>query len=202
MEINYNALYKLGYGLYVVTSFDGDKDNGFICNTVVQVSDNPKMVAISINKQNYSHDLIKLSGILNVNCLTVDAPFSVFERFGFQSGISTDKFKGIKILKTENNRAMLTEYINACISLKVENTIDLGSHTMFICSITESEVINDNESMTYAYYHKNVKPKKQAELKKGWVCKICGYIYDGEELPLDFICPTCKHPASDFEKIK
>lgn len=195
------ALFKIGYGLYVVTSNDGTKDNGLIVNTVTQVSDNPQKIAVTINKANYSHDVIKNTGKMNVNCLSVKTPFSVFENFGFQSGKSVNKFDKCKPLYSDNNLVYLQDYINAFISLKVEQTLDLGSHTMFICSITEAKVINNDEAMTYAYYHKNVKPKPKTESKKGYVCKICGYVYEGENLPDDFICPVCKHPASDFEKI-
>ena len=195
------ALYRIGYGLYVVTSNDGKKHNGLIVNTVTQVSDSPNRIAVNINKANYSHHVIKQTGILNVNCLSVDAPFRVFERFGFQSGRNTDKFEGLKITCSDNGLVILGEYINAVMSLKVEDYVDLGTHGMFICSVTEARVISDRDTMTYTYYQNNVKPKPQTEGKKGWVCKICGYIYEGEELPEDFICPLCKHGAADFEKI-
>ena len=196
-----SALYRIGYGLYVVTSNDGKKHNGLIVNTVTQVSDSPNRIAVNINKANYSHHVIKQTGILNVNCLSVDAPFRVFERFGFQSGRNTDKFEGLKTTCSDNGLVILGEYINAVMSLKVEDYVDLGSHGMFICSVTEARVISDRDTMTYTYYQNNVKPKPQTEGKKGWVCKICGYIYEGEELPEDFICPLCKHGAADFEKI-
>ena len=196
-----SALYRIGYGLYVVTSNDGKKHNGLIVNTVTQVSDSPNRIAVNINKANYSHHVIKQTGILNVNCLSVDAPFRVFERFGFQSGRNTDKFEGLKTTCSDNGLVILGEYINAVMSLKVEDYVDLGTHGMFICSVTEARVISDRDTMTYTYYQNNVKPKPQTEGKKGWVCKICGYIYEGEELPEDFICPLCKHGAADFEKI-
>ena len=196
-----SALYRIGYGLYVVTSNDGKKHNGLIVNTVTQVSDSPNRIAVNINKANYSHHVIKQTGILNVNCLSVDAPFRVFERFGFQSGRNADKFEGLKTTCSDNGLVILGEYINAVMSLKVEDYVDLGSHGMFICSVTEARVISDRDTMTYTYYQNNVKPKPQTEGKKGWVCKICGYIYEGEELPEDYICPLCKHGAADFEKI-
>ena len=196
-----SALYRIGYGLYVVTSNDGKKHNGLIVNTVTQVSDSPNRIAVNINKANYSHHVIKQTGILNVNCLSVDAPFRVFERFGFQSGRNTDKFEGLKTTCSDNGLVILGEYINAVMSLKVEDYVDLGTHGMFICSVTEARVISDRDTMTYTYYQNNVKPKPQTEGKKGWVCKICGYIYEGEELPEDYICPLCKHGAADFEKI-
>ena len=196
------ALYKIGYGLYVVTSNDGKRDNGLIVNTVTQVSDSPNRIAVNINKANYSHHVIKQTGKMNVNCLSVDAPFSVFENFGFQSGRNADKFAGCEVKRSDNGLVFLPRYINSFMSLKVEEYVDLGSHGMFICSVTEARVMSDRETMTYAYYHSNVKPKPNTECKKGWVCKICGYVYEGEELPEDFICPLCKHGAADFEPIK
>jgi len=205
-QVNKNdmkALFSIGYGLYVVTSNDGKKDNGLIVNTVVQLTDNPFRVMVSINKDNYSHHVISQTGIMNVNCLNVDAPFKVFKQFGFQSGRNADKFKGEKeILRSDNGLVFLPQYINAFFSLKVEDYKDLGTHGMFICSVTEARVINDVPTMTYTYYQKNVKPKPQTEGKKGFVCKVCGYIYEGDTLPEDFICPLCKHGASDFEPIK
>ena len=196
------ALYKLGYGLYVVTSNDGKKDNGLIVNTVSQVADNPNKIAVTINKANYSHHVIKQTGMMNVNCLTVDAPFKVFETFGFQSGRNVDKFADCTPLRADNGLVFLPRYINAFMSLKVEQYVDLESHGMFICSVTEARTISDRETMTYAYYHANVKPKPQTEGKKGYVCTICGYVYEGDPLPEDFICPLCKHGVQDFEPIK
>ena len=197
-----NALFNIGYGLYVVTSNDGKKDNGLIVNTVTQVTNTPNRIAVTINKQNYSHHIIKQTGKMNINCLSEDAPFSVFERFGFQSGRNTDKFEGCEVMRSDNGLVFLSRNINSFMSLKVEQYIDLDTHGMFICSVTESRVISDKPSMTYAYYHANVKPKPQTEGKKGYVCKICGYVYEGETLPEDIICPLCKHGAADFEEIK
>ena len=197
-----NALFNIGYGLYVVTSNDGKKDNGLIVNTVTQVTNTPNRIAVTINKQNYSHHIIKQTGKMNINCLSEDAPFSVFERFGFQSGRNTDKFEGCEVMRSDNGLVFLSRNINSFMSLKVEQYIDLDTHGMFICSVTESRVISDKPSMTYAYYHANVKPKPQPEGKKGYVCKICGYVYEGETLPEDIICPLCKHGAADFEEIK
>ena len=196
------ALFKIGYGLYVVTSNDGKRDNGLIVNTVTQVTDSPNRVAVCINKQNYSHHTIKNTGVMNVNCLSVEAPFKVFQTFGFQSGKNVDKFAGAAPLRSDNGLVFLPNYINAFMSLKVEDYIDLGSHGLFICSVTEARVISDKETMTYTYYQKNVKPKPETEGKKGWVCKVCGYIYEGDELPEDFICPLCKHGVADFEPIE
>lgn len=195
------ALFKIGYGLYVVTSNDGKKDNGLIVNTVTQVTNSPNRVAVCINKQNYSHHIIQQTGVMNVNCLSVEAPFSVFESFGFRSGRNTDKFEGCEKLRSDNGLVFLPKYINAFMSLKVESYVDLDTHGMFICSVTEARVISDKETMTYTYYQDNVKPKPETEGKKGWVCKVCGYVYEGEELPDDFICPLCKHGAADFEPI-
>ena len=196
------ALFNIGYGLYVITSNDGKKDNGLIVNTVTQVTNTPNRIAVTINKQNYSHHIIKQTGIMNINCLTVDAPFKVFEAFGFRSGRNVDKFADCTPLRSDNGLVFLPRYINSFMSLKVEQYIDLDTHGMFICSVTEARVLNDRETMTYTYYQNNVKPKPETEGKKGYVCKICGYVYEGEELPEDFICPLCKHGAADFEEIK
>ena len=196
------ALFNIGYGLYVITSNDGKKDNGLIVNTVTQVTNTPNRIAVTINKQNYSHHIIKQTGIMNINCLTVDAPFKVFEVFGFQSGRNVDKFADCTPLRSDNGLVFLPRYINSFMSLKVEQYVDLDTHGMFICSITEARVISDRETMTYTYYQNNVKPKPETEGKKGYVCKICGYVYEGEELPEDYICPLCKHGAADFEEIK
>ena len=196
------ALFNIGYGLYVVTSNDGKKDNALIVNTVTQVTNTPNRLAVTINKDNYSHHIIKQTGKMNINCLTVDAPFSVFEKYGFVSGRTTDKFAGEEVLRSDNGLVFLPKFINSFMSLKVEQYVDLDTHGMFICSVTEARVLSDRETMTYSYYHANVKPKPKTEGKKGYVCKICGYVYEGENLPEDFICPLCKHPASDFEPIK
>ncbi len=199
-QLNLTALFNIGYGLYVVTSNDGKKDNGLIVNTVMQVTNTPNRVAVAINKDNYSHNVIKESGIMNVNCLSEDAPFKIFERFGFASGRDVDKFADYKCERTENGLVYLPEYVNAYMSLKVDNYIDLGTHGLFVCSLTEAKVLSDRETMTYTYYHKNVKPKPQTTAKKGYICKICGYVHNGE-LTEDFVCPLCKHGASDFEEI-
>ncbi|MBQ9079660.1 MAG: flavin reductase [Clostridia bacterium] len=196
------ALFNIGYGLYVVTSNDGKKDNGLIVNTVTQVTNTPNRLAVTINKNNYSHHIIKQTGIMNISCLTVDAPFKVFESFGFRSGRNVDKFADCEPLRSDNGLVFLPRYINSFMSLKVEQYIDLDTHGMFICSVTEARVLSDRETMTYAYYHNNVKPKPQTQGKKGYVCKICGFVYEGEELPEDYICPLCKHGAADFEEIK
>lgn len=195
------ALFRIGYGLYMVTSNDGKKDNGLIVNTVIQLTDTPNRVAVNINKANYSHHVIKQTGMLNVNCLSTEAPFSVFQQFGFQTGRSVDKFAGQTVHRSDNGLVFLDKYINAFMSLKVEDYVDLGTHGMFICSVTEARVMSNQETMTYTYYQNNVKPKPETEGKKGFVCKVCGYIYEGDELPADYICPLCKHGAADFEPI-
>ena len=200
-ELDPKALFKIGYGLYVVTSNDGVKDNGLIVNTVSQLTDNPLRVAVNVSKLNYSHDIIKKSGVLNVNCLNIEAPFSIFQDYGFRSGRDVNKFEGKEVVRSENGLVVLSNYINAFISLKVENYVDLGTHGMFICAVTESKIINNVETMSYNYYQSNVKPKPNTEKKKGYVCKVCGYVHEGD-LPEDFICPLCKHGASDFEEIK
>ncbi len=196
------ALFHIGYGLYVVTSNDGKKDNGLIVNTVTQVTNTPNRIAVTINKESYSHHVIKQTGKMNMNCLTEDAPFAVFEKFGFQSGRNVDKFAECEPLRSDNGLVFLPRHINAFMSLKVEQYVDLDTHGMFICAVTEARVLSDRETMTYTYYQNHVKPKPETEGKKGYVCKICGYVYEGEPLPEDFVCPLCKHGAADFEKIQ
>ena len=196
-----NALFNIGYGLYVVTSRDEEKDNGLIVNTVTQVTNTPNRVAVTINKQNYSHHIIQKTGILNVNCLDTTAPFSLFENFGFRSGRVADKFEGIAELRSANGLRFLPRHINAFLSLKVEQYVDLGTHGMFICAVTEARVCGSRETMTYTYYQNHVKPKPDTAGKKGFVCKVCGWVYEGEELPADIVCPLCKHGAADFEAI-
>ena len=195
------ALFSIGYGLYVVTTNDGQKDNGLIVNTVTQVTDSPKRVAVTVNKQNYSFHTIRKTGLLNVNCLSTEAPFKVFETFGFQSGRSVNKFENCTPKRSRNGLVVLPKHINAFLSLKVAEYVDLGTHGMFICDVTESRVLSSTPTMTYTYYQENVKPKPAAPKSKGYVCKICGYVYEGDPLPEDFICPLCKHGASDFEPI-
>jgi len=197
------ALFNIGYGLYVVTTNDGQKDNGCIVNTVSQLTDTPMRVCVNVNKQNYTHHVIQKTGILNVNCLSQEAPFSVFEKFGFQSGRTVDKFADCAgtAPRSDNGLIFLPRYINAFMSLKVVDEIDLGTHGMFICEVTEARVLSKVETMTYTYYQKNVKPRPATEGKTGWVCNVCGYIYEGEEIPDDFICPLCKHGVADFTKL-
>jgi len=197
-----SALFNIGYGLYVVTSNDGKKDNGLIVNTVTQLTNSPNRIGVTINKENYSHHIIKQTGKMNVNCLTVEAPFKVFETFGFVSGRNVNKFENCEPLRSDNGLVYLPRYINSFMSLKVEDYVDLDTHGMFVCSVTEARVISDKETMSYAYYHSNVKPKPETDGKRGYVCKICGYVYEEDTLPDDYVCPLCKHGASDFEKIQ
>jgi len=196
------ALFNIGYGLYVVTSNDGKKDNGLIVNAVNQVTNTPNRIAVTINKQNYSHHVIQNTEKMNLNVLSTDAPFKIFEQFGFCSGRNTDKFAENEPLHSDNGLAFLSKYINSFISLKVEQYVDLDTHGMFICSVTEARVVSDKPTMTYTYYQENVKPKPQTDGKKGYVCKVCGYVYEGDELPDDFVCPLCKHGPADFEPIE
>ena len=200
-KIDPKALFKIGYGLYVVTSHDGRKDNGLIVNTVTQVSDNPNRIAVNVNKANYSCEIIEKTGVLNVSMLSEDAPFSIFKHFGFQSGKNVDKFADFEHAEKSSNGLMyLSKYANAYISGKVLDKVDLGTHMMFICEVTESVTLSDKNTMTYTYYQENVKPKPDTD-RKGFVCDICGYVYEGDKLPDDFICPLCKHGADDFSPL-
>lgn len=199
---NMSALFNIGYGLYVVTSNDGKKDNGLIVNAVTQVTNTPNRVAVTINKMNYSHHIIKQTGVMNVNCLSVDAPYSLFENFGYRSGRAENKFQGQDNPRSDNGLVFLKQYINSFISLKVTDYVDLETHGMFICEVTEARVMSDRQTMTYNYYLQNVKPKPVTEGKKGFVCKVCGFVYEGDELPEDYICPLCKHGVADFEPIQ
>ncbi len=199
--IDKSALFNIGYGLYVITMNDGVKDNGMICNTVMQVTGDPVFIAVAINKSNYSHDVIRRTGKMNVNILDESAPFAVFKNFGFQSGRNADKFAGVSFSRSENGLPVLNDNCNAVLSLKVESYTELVTHGLFICSVTEAKKLSVLQTMTYSYYQSKVKQKPAPAKKKGYVCKICGYVYEGDELPEDFVCPICKHPASDFEKL-
>lgn len=200
------ALFKLSYGLFVLTARDGEKDNGCIINTAIQAASTPNQLSICVNKANYTHDMIVKTGIFTVSILTQKASFDIFKRFGFASGRDVDKFADYAECKRgENSVYYITEAINAYISVKVSKTEDLGSHTMFVGEITDMEVLSEEPSVTYAYYFQHIKPKPEASASPSgntvWRCKICGYEYEGEEIPEDYICPICKHPASDFEKV-
>ncbi|MBQ8538422.1 MAG: flavin reductase [Ruminococcus sp.] len=200
-KINPTALFNIGYGLYIVTAKEGDKDNACIVNAVTQLTDKKLRVAVTINKANLTHDMVMNTGIMNVNCLTEETPFEIFKYFGFQSGRNVDKFVSPHLKRSENGLVIQPDYSNSFFSLKVEQEVDLDSHTLFICEVTEAKVLSTKPTMTYAYYHANVKPKPQKK-SKGWVCTVCGYVYEGDELPDDFICPLCKHGVDVFEKIQ
>ena len=201
------AMYKLSYGLFVLTAREDEKDNGCIINTAVQAASEPNQLSICVNKANYTHDMIQRTGKFTVSVLSQNAQFEVFKHFGFQSGRDTNKFETFeKCVRGTNDIYYITEGTNAYISVTVNKTEDLGSHTMFIGEITDMEVLSDIPSVTYEYYQNHIKPKpeKAGKTEDGqtiWRCRICGYEYVGEALPDDFICPLCKHPASDFEKV-
>ncbi len=195
------VLFQLGYGLYALTTRDGAKDNACIVNSVMQVTSSPLIIGVCVNKQNYSCELIKKTRRMNINVLTEETPFELFKHFGFQSGRDVDKFKESDLVRSYNGLVILPEYSNGFISLNVEKELDFGTHILFICIPTEGEVFSDEPSVTYAYYQKNIKGKPASE-KKGYVCKVCGYVYEGESLPEDFVCPWCNHGAIDFEQIK
>lgn len=201
-KVEPNAMFKLSYGLFVLSAKDG-RDNGCIINTVTQITDTPKRISIAVNKANHTHDQIMKTGEFNVSVLNTDATFNLFERFGFQSGRDADKFEGFDAVeRSENGLYYLTQATNAFISGKVIQTLDYDTHTVFIADVTEAKVLSDVPSLTYAYYFEHVKPKPAALTEqKGWVCKVCGYVYEGEELPEDYVCPLCKHGPEDFEKI-
>ena len=196
------AFFKLSYGLFVVTAHEGDKDNGCITNTVVQQTTTPNRISVTINKNNYTHDMIKRTGVFNVSVLSEKAKFETFKHWGFQSGKDVDKTVGITYFRLENGVIYIVDGVNAVMCAKVEQEVDLGTHTMFIAEVTDAFSTEEDPSATYAFYHKNIKPAPQQAKKKGWIWTVCGYIYEGEVLPEDFICPTCKHPASDFKRIE
>lgn len=195
------AMYTLSYGLYVLTAKEGDKDNGCIVNTVIQITVIPERIIAVVNKANYTHDMIMNTKEFNVSVLDTSAPFDIFKRFGFASGRDTDKFAGFDEPRSSNGLKYIQQHTNAFISGKVLETVDAGTHTIFIADVTESKILSDKKSVTYEYYFANIKPKPQPEKKKGYVCRICGYVYEGEELPEDFVCPWCKHGATDFEPL-
>ena len=201
--VDNNALFKIGYGLYVLSAKEGAKDNGCIINTVVQVTNSPNRLAVAVNKQNHTHDMILRTKVFNLSVLTEDTPFATFQRYGFASGRDTDKFAGVPEARTANGLRFVPETANAVISGKVTSTVDCGSHTLFIADVTEAHILSEDPSVTYQYYFDHIKPAPAAPAgqKKGWVCKICGYVYEGEALPSDFVCPLCKHGPTDFEPV-
>lgn len=198
--MNNNVMFKISYGLYVLTAKDGEKSNGCIINTLQQVTTSPNKITITVNKNNFTHDMIMKTKEFNVSILSEKVKFDTFKHFGFQSGRDVDKFADYPAKTANNGIPYISEGANAFISAKVISTVDLGTHTLFIADVTDGDVFSDENSVTYDYYHKNIKeaPSKKA---KGWVCKICGYVYEGDELPADFVCPICKHGAIDFEKL-
>ncbi len=202
--IDNKAMYKLSYGLFLLTTTDGEKQNGCIINTVSMLTDNPKRITLFVNKANYSNELLKKTGVLNVSVLTESAPFDLFKQFGFVSGRDVDKFEGGKYEVSENGLYYLPAHANALLSGRVVDSYDYGTHTLFVAEVTEAKTLGDEKSVTYEYYQQNIKAKPQTVAepdKEKWVCKVCGYVHEGP-LPEDFICPWCKHPASDFEKVK
>lgn len=207
MIMDSTAMFKLSYGLFVLTVREGEMDNGCIINTAIQAASTPNQLSICVNKANLTHDMVMRTGEFTVSVISQEADFGLFEHFGFQSGKNVDKFAGFTACRRgANGICYVTTGTNAYLSVKVSMTQDLGSHTMFIGEITDMEVLSDVPSATYVYYLEQIKPKPQEKPKKAtaktiWRCRICGYEYVGEELPEDFICPVCKHPASDFEKI-
>ena len=196
-----NALFKLSYGLFVLTARQDGKDNGCIVNTVMQITDDPKRVVVGVNKQNLTHDMILATGEFNVSVLSQEATFWFFEHYGFQSGRDVDKFANIPETRTQNGLRYVAACTNAVISGKVISTVDCGTHTLFIADVTEAKTLSQEKSMTYQYYFDQVKPKPQPVKAESWVCKICGYVYEGAELPADYVCPWCKHGPEDFEKL-
>ncbi len=198
--MNNKAMYKLTYGLFILTARDGDKDNGCIVNTVTQVTTEPNRIAVAVNKQNYTHDMIVKTGVFNVSVLTENSKFDTYKHWGFQSGKDVDKTEAITYQRAGNGVIYLAEETNAYICAKVISATDLGTHTLFLADVTDCEVLAEEESVTYSYYQKNIKTAP-ADKKKGFICVVCGYVYEGDTLPDDFICPWCKHPASDFKPI-
>ena len=197
-----NAMQKLSYGLFVVTAHEGGKDNGCITNMVSQVTIKPNRITLAVDKSNYTHDMIVRTGKFNVSILSEDASFDTFKHWGFQSGRTIDKAAGIEFSRADNGVIYITSGVNAVLCAKVDNTIDLGTHSLFIASVEEAFCLNETPSATYTYYHEHIKPAPEKPKKKGWICVICGYIYEGEILPEDYICPLCKHPASDFKPLE
>lgn len=200
--MNQKAFFQLPYGLYVASTKADKKMNGCIINTVTQVTDNPKQIMAAVNKQNLTCELIQKSGVFSISVLSETAPFSLFQHFGFQSGKNMDKFVYIPFAMTKQELPYLTEHTTAYLDCKVISSLDLGTHMMFLAEVTDAEVLSSEKSITYSYYQEYVKPKKTSSSQKGWRCVVCGYVYEGEELPPDFICPWCKHGIEDFEKME
>lgn len=201
--MDHSAFFKIGYGLYVLSARENAKDNACIINTLTQVTTTPCRITIAVNQLNLTHDMIQDTGLFNISILSQRAPFDLFRHFGYQSGKTVDKFAGRSDPRSDNGLIYLDRNTSAFLSGKVVSSTDLGTHTLFLADVLDAKVLSGEEPVTYAYYQKNIKPAPIVpEKKKGWRCKICGYIYDEEDLPADFICPICKHGASDFEKIQ
>lgn len=202
--MNKNAMFNLTYGLFVLTAREGDKDNGCIVNTVSQVTTTPNRIVVAVNKANYTHDMIARTGVFNVSILTENSKFDTYKHWGYQSGAKADKAEGITFSRSENGVIYLTEETNAYLCARVVSATDLGTHTLFLADVTEGEVLSEEKSVTYSYYQSNIKPAPAAAetRKKGFICTVCGYIYEGDVLPEDYICPICKHPASDFKAMQ
>ena len=203
---NPKAMFALSYGLFVLTARQGEKDNGCIINTAMQVTSEPNRIIITVNKTNYTHDMVLETGRFTLSVLSEQAEFSTFQRFGFQSGRDVDKFDGFQehAVRGDNGILYVTRGTSAWLSCKVVSTLDLGTHTLFLADVEDGDLLSGDPSVTYTYYQANIKPKPQAApptSKKRWVCTVCGYVYEGDFLPDDFICPLCKHPASDFEPL-
>lgn len=195
------AMYLLTYGLFILTARDEDKDNGCIVNTVTQVTAEPNRIALAVNKKNLTHDMILKTGVFNVSVLTENSRFETYKHWGFQSGKDTDKLVSIDYERADNGVIYIANETNACISARVISSTDLGTHTLFLADVTDAFILSQDPSVTYDYYQKNIKAAP-ASKKKGFICTVCGYVYEGESLPEDFICPWCKHPASDFKPIE
>lgn len=197
------TMYNLTYGLFILTAREGDKDNGCIVNTVSQVTTEPNRIVVAVNKKNYTHDMITRTGVFNVSILTENSKFDTYKHWGFQSGADVDKTEAITYQRAENGVIYIAEETNAYLSAKVVSATDLGTHTLFLADVTDGAVLSEDPSVTYSYYQKNIKTAPAAsEKKKGFICTVCGYVYEGDVLPDDFVCPWCKHPASDFKRIE
>lgn len=195
-------MFNLSYGLFILTAKDGEKDNGCIVNTVGQVTSQPNRISLTVNKANYTHDMILKTKEFNVSVLAENSKFETYKHWGFQSGRNTDKLESISFKRSANGLVYIADETNAFLSAKVVSTLDLGTHTLFIADVTDGEVLSQLPSATYSFYQNNIKPKPAStEKRKGFICTVCGYIYEGETLPDDFICPVCKHPASDFRPL-
>ena len=193
------AMFKLSYGLFVLTARQDGKDNGCIINTCTQLTDEPLRIQVTVNKQNLTHDMILATGLLNVSVLTEEATFWLFQHYGFQSGRDVDKFANLPEQRTPNGLRYVTGCTNAVISAKVIQSVDCGTHTLFIADVTDAITLDAEPSVTYQYYFDHIKPKPEPTGEEAWVCKICGYVHKGN-LPEDFVCPWCKHGVDAFEK--